>query len=149
LTELAPDGSYQLTHAFRTPGEVVVRALVRMGRSLPGVSEPLSYTIAPRQNPRLTISASANPVVEGQPVTITGTVAGSGGAAVKLLARTGQRRLAVVAEERASADGGYEFAGQLPLRSTEYQVQSARTLGSAGDLLTITVDPAPAPPLSG
>jgi hypothetical protein len=104
-----------------------VRTLVRVRGRLPGVSEPLSYQILPPQNPRLTIGASANPVAEGQPLTISGTVAGPGGAAVKLLARTGQGPFPVVAEGRTDAAGSYEFTGQLPLRSTAYLLQSAKT----------------------
>ena len=127
LAAVAGDGSYELSHTFRAPGEVTLRALVRMPGSVPGISEPLSYTIASRQNPRLTITTSANPLIAGQPLTITGTLAAGAGQPVKLLARTGQRRFAVLAEGTAGTNGAYVFTGQLPLRSTAFQVEGART----------------------
>ena len=42
-------GHYAITHTFKRPGEVVVRALVRSrGALVLAASAPLTYTIAPR-----------------------------------------------------------------------------------------------------
>ena len=84
---LADDGTFSIGHGFKTAGALSVRAIVHMRGNVVGVSEALTYTPTPPQNPQLTIQASADPVAYGTDVTISGTSAAHE-APVTLLART-------------------------------------------------------------
>jgi hypothetical protein len=127
LGAVGSDGKYSITHTFGKPGHASVRVVVRAcGRNLAGASEPLSYEISQRQNPLLRIQASANPIVYGQPVVISGTAVGSTNEAVTLLARTRGNAFAEVAKVATDADGDYTFPAQSPSQSTFYRVKSAQ-----------------------
>jgi hypothetical protein len=84
LGEVGADGTYSISHTFARAGSATVRVVVRGGGLLAVASEPLTYEIAPRQNPRLTTEAvkplltaevSATSVETGQPLTFSGTIA--------------------------------------------------------------------------
>jgi hypothetical protein len=80
---LGANGAYSISHTFAAAGSATVRVVVR-GNGLRAVaSEPLTYEIAPRNNPRLTTDTvkplltaqvSANSVQAGQRLTFSGTL---------------------------------------------------------------------------
>ena len=121
-------GSYTITHTFRVPGDASIRVLVRSdGLNIPSPSNELEYNISQAQNPSLTISSSADPITYGQPVTISGVLAGATTSQpVTLEARTvHQLGFAPVAEVNTEANGSYSFAAQTPVNSTLYRVTTA------------------------
>jgi hypothetical protein len=128
LAQAGADGAYSISHTFHAPGEVVVRAVVHLGGGgLAAASQALAYTILQRQNPRLTIEASAGALAFGHAVTITGTAPGAPGATVTLLARTAGRGFAPLAATSTDSHGAYTFADQLPLQNTVYRTSGAGT----------------------
>ena len=127
LGQVDEQGAYSITHTFAAPGEANIRVVVRLGGlALPGASEPLAYQISTRQNPQLTIHASANPISYGQPVTISGVLAGAVEEPVTLLARTRRGAFATVARGTTDGSGNYAFT-QSPQQNTIYRVTHART----------------------
>jgi hypothetical protein len=122
-------GSYSITHTFRVPGDASIRVLVRSdGLNVPSASTPVEYEISQAQNPSLTINSSADPIAFGQPVTISGVLAGATSAQpqqVTLLARTiHQTGFAPVAQVNTGENGSYTFPAQSPVNSTLYRVKS-------------------------
>jgi hypothetical protein len=118
-------GTYAIRHRFVIPGDANLRVLVRRhGKfSVRGISNTLSYEIVQAQKPNLTLNTSANPIGEGQPVTLTGTVKGASNAAVTLFGHTAMAAWGIVATGKTSASGDYTFT-QAPATSTYYKVQS-------------------------
>jgi hypothetical protein len=147
LARVGADGGYSVTHGFRIPGEVSVRVVVHpKGPNLAVASEALSYTVAQTQNPRLTIQTSADPLSFGQSATITGIVAGAGGQAVTLFARTPGHPFVAVGKDTTGAGGEYSFTVS-PVQSTYYRVLSATTISSQlfeGFRYALTSSPVPA-----
>jgi hypothetical protein len=83
LGEVGADGTYSISHTFARVGSATVRVVVRGNGLLAVASEPLTYEVAPRQTPRLTIEAvkplltaqvSATSVQAGQRLTFSGTL---------------------------------------------------------------------------
>jgi hypothetical protein len=125
IGQVMAGGTYSITHTFRVPGDASIRVLVRSdGLNIPSPSTPLEYEITQAQNPNLTISSSADPISYGQPVTISGVLAGAmTPQMVTLEARTvNQRGFAPVAEVATGAGGAYSFPAQTPVNSTLYRV---------------------------
>ena len=121
------DGSYSITHRFRTPGELMIRTVAHTGRlNVPAASEPLSYQAPQPQNRQLTIQTSADPISYGPPVTISGVAAGAAHQSVTLLAQTQGSAVAVVAKGTTDESGNYTFT-QVPLQNTSYRVTDATT----------------------
>lgn len=118
------DGTYSIAHSFAMPGTVTVRTVVRRRGQRAAASEPLTYVVAQRQNPALTIEPSQDPLDAGDSLEISGAVQGADEAPVVLLARTGHGALAPVAEGSTDAAGSYAFPGLMPLESTRYIVTS-------------------------
>jgi hypothetical protein len=146
IGQVAAGGSYSITHTFRVPGDASIRVLVRsQGVNVPSPSNELEYEISQAQNPNLTINASADPIVYGQSVTISGVLAGGASQPVTLLARTvRQHGFAPVAEVSTDASGNYSFPAQSPVNSTLYEVRgagrkSAVLYEGVKDLLTAAV----------
>jgi hypothetical protein len=140
------DGTYTILHRFRVPGDANLRVVVPGDRrNLRSPSDVLSYQIEQRQNPKLTLSASANPLDEGQSVTLTGTLAGVGSPQpVTLMARTARTGFAPVAQGMTAADGSYSFT-QTPVVNTFYRVvakptRSAVLFEGVRDVVTASVD---------
>jgi hypothetical protein len=127
---VATDGSYSFTHAFRRAGEVSLRVIARCPGEQAAASEALSFVVAQRQNPKLTISASPVRSVFGQPITISGVLAGAGAGPVTLLARRPGSGFEEVAHATTDAGGAYAFT-QTPRSSTTYVVASGRVRSSA------------------
>jgi hypothetical protein len=120
------NGTFSIEHTFIVPGDANIRVLVRsQGRNIPSASNVLEYEISQAQNPALTINASADPILFGQSVSITGTLAGGASQPVELLARTRrQDRFAPIAMVTTDASGNYTFPAQSPVNSTFYEVQA-------------------------
>lgn len=127
LGEVGANGEYSIIHTFFITGTTNVRVVVRAQGLLAGVSEALSFEIAHRQNPQLTIQASSGPLSYGQSVTLSGTAAGAAHEPLTLLASTSQGAFAPVATVTTDASGDYAFPAQSPLQSTMYKVRAADT----------------------
>jgi hypothetical protein len=127
LGEVGENGAYSITHRFTVPGVINVRVVVRAQGLLPAVSEPLSYEMARRQNPRLTIKASSAPLPYGQSVVFSGVAAGPADQPLTLLAGTQEGELAPIATTTSGDDGSYAFAAQSPVQNTWYKVIDAHT----------------------
>ena len=138
---VAGDGSYTIVHAFRVPGDANIRTLVRpTRRNIASPSNVLTYEVSQAQNAALTIHPSADPIVAGQPLTITGTLHNGANQPVTLLAREHGAKFAPVAQAMTNANGDYTFT-QTPLHNTLYQVaggnkKSAQLFEGVRDLLT-------------
>ncbi|MCW3017723.1 MAG: hypothetical protein JWN10_31 [Solirubrobacterales bacterium] len=127
---LDSEGHFSISRGFRAPGEVEVRVLSHVRGELVAASESLTYDVAPAQNPQLTIQASADPVLSGATVTITGVAAGAAGAPLTLLARTRGGNLAPVATGTSEAGGAYSFTA-TPTQNTTYCVRGANVASAA------------------
>jgi hypothetical protein len=143
-------GVYTIKHTFRVPGDASIRVLVRSdGLNVPTASTPLDYEISQAQNPSLTIVSSADPISYGQPVTISGVLAGATTPqTVTLLGRTiHQQGFAPIAEVSTGPGGAYSFPAQVPVNSTLYRVKAGRGEKSAvlyegvRDVLTAEASP--------
>lgn len=146
--EVVAGGGFSITHTFIVPGDANLRVLVRSeGRNVAGASSLLSYEISQAQNTALTIVSSADPILDGQSVTISGTLAGGVDQPVTLLARTvHQQGYAPVAQTTTNAGGVYAFPPQMPVNSTFYKVQgdgksSAVLFEGVRDVLTAQASP--------
>jgi hypothetical protein len=120
-------GGYTIPHTFIVPGDANLRVLVlSQGRNVPEASSPLTYEISQAQNPELTIDATPDPILYGQSVLLSGTLAGvTSPQPVTLLARTvRQHGFMTVAQATTSSSGVYSFPAQAPVNSTYYKVQS-------------------------
>lgn len=127
FSAINPDGSYSLARSFRIGGEASVRVIAHLrGTNAPGISEAVSYAIPQAQNPELTLSPSADPILYGQSVTLTGTAAGTPGQTVTLLGRTDAGAFSTLASSTTDASGNYSFETS-PLSDTTYVVSDAAT----------------------
>ena len=129
---VASGGSFSITHTFVVPGDANLRVLVRsQRRNLPSPSNLLTYEISQAQNHELTIQASADPISDGQSVTISGTVTAAPYQPVTLLAHTArQHGFAPVGEIKTDGAGNYTFPAQSPINSTFYEVKGAGRLSA-------------------
>jgi len=131
---VGPEGHFTIVHQFSVPGGANLRVLVRsQNRNIPSLSNELTYEVSQAQNSNLTITASANPIISGGSVTISGVAAGMKSQSVTLLARTvHQHGFASVAEATTSSTSGeYTFPAQSLTNSTFYEVQTGK-LASGG-----------------
>ncbi len=121
------NGNFSIIHTFRYPGDADIRVVVRsQRRNIPSRSNVLTYEVSQAQNPALTINSSADPIVFGQSVTISGTLANGANQMVTLDARTVGRgqHFAPVAQVMTNGEGDYTFPAQAPVNSTYYRVLS-------------------------
>jgi hypothetical protein len=119
-------GGYSIPHTFIVPGDANLRVLVlSQGRNVRETSSPLTYEISQEQNKELTIEATPDPILYGQSVVLSGTLAGvTSSQPVTLLARNvHQHGFAPVAQIDTSSSGAYTFPAQTPVNSTYYKVQ--------------------------
>ncbi|MCW2969635.1 MAG: hypothetical protein JWO23_762 [Solirubrobacterales bacterium] len=121
-TIAGPGTTFTIRHTFALPGDANLRVLVRRhgSFSVPGTSEPISYSISQPQNPKLTLEPSPNPVSSGSPVTLKGVLRGGANQKVVLLSRTKGQALTKTDETTTSASGAYTFT-EKPLRNTFYR----------------------------
>ena len=120
------NGEFAITHKFVVPGDANIRVVVQgNGRHLVrGISNELNYNISQKENPNLTLNSSGDPIFFGQPVTLSGTVAGAVNQPVTLFGRGRGASYAQVAQGTTNNKGEYSFT-QSPLVSTFYRVTSA------------------------
>jgi hypothetical protein len=124
---IGPGSNFSIVHRFREPGNATLRArLPGDQRNLRSDSAPVSLVILRRQNPRLTLNASANPINAGQSVTLSGTLVGPNNAnqPVTLFAHTDRQSYAPVAQASTDSRGNYRFI-QSPINNTVYKVRAA------------------------
>ena len=148
---LDDEGHFSISRSFRNPGEVEVRVLSHVRGELVAESESLAYDIAPAQNPELTIQTSADPVLSGGSVTISGVAAGAAGQPLTLLARTAGGGFATVATGNSEAGGAYSFTA-TPTENTTYCVHAAKLASAAlfvGVRYPLTVQPPAGPVQTG
>jgi hypothetical protein len=149
---VGPEGAFSIAHTFIVPGDANLRVLVRShGMNIPSPSNVLTYEISQAQNPKLTINASADPIVYQQSVTISGVASGLTSTPVTLFERTAsQHGFAPVSEVTTNAGGEYTFPAQSPIYDTFYQVRTgAKATGEKSavlfegvhDVLTAEVSP--------
>jgi hypothetical protein len=143
---IGADGSYSITHNFRQPGERTLRVLLRADRfNLRGTSTPVDIEVQQTQNPNFTISASADPIDAGAPVTLSGVLAppDNAGQTVQLFAHEANGQYAPVATTLTDGSGNYSFT-QTPIHNTVYQAragggrQTAQVFEGVRDVVTIT-----------
>ncbi len=124
---VASDGSFAVSHAFRTAGEASVRVLAHMrGHNPVAASETLTYEVAQAQNPQLTIQSSAAPLAFGQSATISGIAAAGAGQTITLLAHTHGSGWAPVSSTTTGPGGEYSFP-QAPTQTTAYRTSAGAT----------------------
>ena len=145
------EGKYSIVHSFSRPGQASIRVVVHShGLNMTSASAPVSYQLSRGRHTQVTIDASANPLVYGQSVTITGTVAGAVGQAVTLWAQTGDQAFAPIAQ--ATTNGSEYSFTESPLQNTRYRVRSA-SAGSAtlseGVGFALTAEPSATTVLAG
>ncbi len=145
---VGPGGTFSMVHSFVVPGDANVRVLILSShRNIASPSNVLTYEISQAQNPQLTINSSDDPIPYLQPLTLSGTLAGTPNTIVTLLAHTGRRgAFAPIAQVKTDGSGDYTFPPQLPVDSTFYAVQgdgrsSAVLYEDIADVLTATVSP--------
>jgi hypothetical protein len=129
--EVQADGSYAIPHSFSLAGPATVRTVVHARGQLAAASEPLTYEVAQRQNPHLTIESSARPLPYGHTLTISGVAAGAANEPLTLLARARGGAFVAIATTNTDAEGKYEFPAQSPSSSTSYRVRGARVSSTA------------------
>jgi len=132
-TTVAADGSFAVAPVLRGVHAVTLRALFAGdARNLPGASDPLDLLVQSAEGVGLSLAPSVNPVVLGQPVALSGTLAGSGsgGLLVTLLAGPDPADVAPVTTATADALGNFSFA-VAPTANTVYRVHAAGQASSA------------------
>lgn len=129
--EVQADGSYSIPHSFAVAGPATVRVVVHARGQLAAASEPLTYEVAQRQNPRLTIASSARPLPYGHTLTISGVAAGAANEPLTLFARARDGAFAAIATTDTDTEGKYEFPAQSPATSTSYRVRGAHVASTA------------------
>ncbi len=142
---LASGGGFSASPAFSGVRTVTVRAVFGGdARNLGNTSDPLDLLVESAQQHGLSLVASTNPLILGQSVTLSGTLAaaGGGGAPVTLLAGSDAADEVPVATTVSDGSGNFSFV-QVPTANTEYRV-SAGALSSApvvvGVQQTVTLD---------
>jgi hypothetical protein len=138
------EGEYSITHTFLRPGVASIRVVVHSHHLfMTSASAPISYRISRRASHQITIDSSANPVVYGQSVTISGTLAGTVDRTVTLLAQVGAGAFTPVAQ--ITSNGAEYSFSESPTEGTHYRVISGRTSSEAleqGVTYALTPDPA-------
>lgn len=104
------DGTYSISHGFATPGETLVRAVAYAGKSkVPAASESVVYEVQQPQNPNLTIHASADPLLAGGPLTVSGVAAGAANQQITLSVRTFLSAAPTLTTTSTDGEGNYTF----------------------------------------
>lgn len=117
--------TYTIVHRFRVADTYTLRTLFGGDRrNLRSPSSSFELVVNQRQNPKLTIAASADPIDVGQSVNVTGHLAGvSAPEPVTLYARPYNGSFSPVATALTNASGDYSFT-QTPQTNTVYKVQA-------------------------
>jgi hypothetical protein len=126
------EGQFEIKHVFHIAGPANIRVVVHAPRlNVASPSNTLSYEIEQQENPSLKIFTSADPISDGQAVTISGNVGAAGenipvGTPVKLLARPAhQVGFTQVSETKTeNTEGAYNFPSQSPQEGTFYRAEA-------------------------
>jgi hypothetical protein len=126
------EGRFEIQHVFHVAGPANIRVLVRAPHlNVASPSNTLFYEIEQEQNPSLKIFTSADPISDGQALTISGNVGAAGekvpaGTPVKLFARPAHEPgFTQISETKTeNAEGGYNFPSQSPQESTFYRTEA-------------------------
>lgn len=129
---IGPGSDYQISAAFRTPGERDVRVVLPAdARNIRSASDPVSVLIQQTEHADFTINTSSPIVSDNAPYTISGTLFQPGtttpepATSVSLFAREpGTKGARVVAITITDASGNYQFTN---LTSTTNELYQART----------------------
>ncbi len=135
--------AFSITHRFRSAGGYTLRAFFPADpRNIASQSDALNLTVQQQQNPSFTINGSAPTIVNGQSVSITGTLYAAGstttvppGVSVTLYGRQGTGPFRAITGTTTDSSGNYSFT-QMPLHNMVYHVQTVsrrrpRTCSSA------------------
>jgi hypothetical protein len=134
---VAADGGYTIVHVFSVPssqnGDATVRVLLRNDvRNIDSPSDTLSYEIEQTQNPKLTIDAAVNPIVEGASDMVSGVDAAGPGQLLTLYTRDYRHSFGAIATTTSGTGGAYTF-NVTPIYNTAYYVlASAPPKGTTG-----------------
>ncbi len=133
--------AFSIVNRFRSAGSYTLRAFFPNDpRNVASQSASLGLTVQQQQNPSFTINGSAPAIVNGQTVTITGTLYAAGsttavqsGVAVTLYGRQGTGPVRALQSTTTDTSGGYSFT-QMPIHNSVYDVRTgtgkpARTAG--------------------
>ncbi len=139
------DGGFVAASTFSGAHAVALRAFFGGdAHNLPGVSDPLELLAEPATNGQLSLAASSEALTLGQPVTLSGALAGSGGRAagvpVTLLAGPDVADVQPIASTTTDGAGNFRFA-QTPGANTVYAVTAGAVRSAplvVGTQLTVT-----------
>jgi hypothetical protein len=131
-TRTGPGSNFIVVHNFRLPGSFTLRAFFPGDpRNIAGQSDALTLIVQQKQNPSLTINASAPVIPDGQSETISGTLYTAGSTTtpwasepVMLYGKQAGGSFKVLANTTTDPSGDYSFT-QTPLNNTVYRVETA------------------------
>ncbi len=140
---VGPGSNYQISHAWRIPGERDVRVLFQGdARNTAAASDTVSVLIQQAQVPGFTINTSDPVVLNESPYTISGTLDQAGtttpepSTSVSLFARDpGAPSFREVSSTMTASDGSYKFANLKSMTNELYQVRT--TYGPVRDSATL------------
>ncbi len=123
--------AFSITHRFRSAGSYTLRAFFPSDpRNIESQSASISLTVQQQQNPSFTINGSAPIIVNGQTVSITGTLYAAGSTstvapnvAVTLYGRQATGPFRALESTMTDSSGNYSFT-QMPLHNMVYRVQT-------------------------
>ncbi len=124
--------AFSITHRFRSAGSYTLRAFFPADpRNIASQSPSISLTVQQQQNPSFTINGSAPSIIDGQSVSITGTLYAAGSTTtvepnvpVTLYGRQATGSFRALESTTTNSAGDYSFT-QMPLHNTVYHVQTA------------------------
>ena len=124
--------AFSITHRFRSAGSYTLRAFFPADpRNIASQSPSISLTVQQQQNPSFTINGSAPTIVNGQSVSITGTLYAAGSTTtvqpnvpVTLYGKQATGSFRALESSTTNSTGDYSFT-QMPLHNTVYRVQTA------------------------
>jgi hypothetical protein len=121
--------AFSIAHRFRSAGSYTLRAFFPNDpRNIASQSDAINLTVQQQQNPSFTINGSAPTIVDGQTVSITGTLYAKGstttvqpGVPVTLYGRQGTGPFRALVSGTTDASGNYTFT-QMPVHNSIYHV---------------------------
>ncbi len=130
--------AFSITHRFRSAGGYTLRAFFPADpRNIASQSDALNLTVQQQQNPSFTINGSDPTIVNGQSVSITGTLYAAGsattvapGVSVTLYGRQGTGPFRAITGTTTDSSGNYSFT-QMPLHNMVYHVQTVKSQKTA------------------
>lgn len=123
--------AFTITHRFRSAGSYTLRAFFPADpRNIQSQSASISLTVQQQQNPSFTINGSTPTIVNGQTVSITGTLYAAGSTStlqpnvpVTLYGRQATGSFRALESTMTDSSGNYSFT-QMPLHNMVYRAQT-------------------------